>query len=938
MPENPDHPTRLDWTRPEPSERLPLGEDPGQSVPVGSVDRVVVPSDGTDGDHPTSNPDMLDGSDQSYRTDEHAISGEDSGLEPDPEPHPEPEPEPDPEPEVLARQSTMAWARANAEQLVSFVVVSACSLLVLRTMHPSLLVLDTTPTGGDLGAHVWAPAYLRDSLIPKGRLAGWAPSWYAGFPAYQFYMVVPPLAIVLLDLILPYNVAFKLVSVSGVISLPIAAWAFGRLARLPFPVPPMLAVASLPFLFDRGFQIYGGNLASTLAGEFNFSIALSLGVLYLGLLIRLCNERTGPAITAVVLALTVLCHLLVGIFVTVATLVVIAVYSHPIQTLRRWSTGSPDAAPSPLALLAFPDSEPPTLDLHDNVLSVAQQPVTGLSELLVADLVPVADQSPGLEVDPVWGWLPTPPVTPPLVRDATRSAAVRALPSLVTAVALTAFWVLPFWVNRHYTFDMGWYGLTDYWKQLLPSRLVWAHLLAMFALVRLMRDRHRTIAALFLTAVVMGLVFRFLPKDGRLWNARMVQFVWFTTYLLAGIGAAELGHQLATVARRGRNRTLVLATPVLAAMIAIIYVALPNGGLGLTGRTSNTGREHWLGLSAKTSYLPAWIHQNYAGYEKRSQWFEYKDINDTMARLGTERGCGRAMWEYDNDRLGGYGTPLSMMLLPYWTKGCIDSMEGLYFESSPSTGVHFLMAAEVTQKPSNPVTFRGHDNLYRPLDFDHGIEHMRLFGVRYYMALSPEAIALAGARSELTEVARSGPWIVYELSESPLVTGIDRLPYVESGSAENWKRWRDTGLATWDLINGSRFYAAPRGPQDWPRISKGDPLPIETISAPAQASNVSYNDDSVSFDVDQIGKPVLVKINYFPNWKASGAQGPYRVTPNFMVVIPTATHVELHYTRSRAEWAGVAGTLLGIMGVAALTLFSRRRTRTEAIPDDPELG
>ena len=64
---------------------------------------------------------------------------------------------------------------------------------------PRPAVLDSTPTGGDMGAHVWAPAYLRDHLLPHVRLSGWAPDWYAGFPAYQFYMVVPALLVVALD-------------------------------------------------------------------------------------------------------------------------------------------------------------------------------------------------------------------------------------------------------------------------------------------------------------------------------------------------------------------------------------------------------------------------------------------------------------------------------------------------------------------------------------------------------------------------------------------------------------------------------------------------------------------------------------------------------------------------------------------------------------------
>ena len=125
--------------------------------------------------------------------------------------------------------------KAHPQSAISFLVVSACCLLVLRVLHPTLLLTDTTPAGGDMGAHVWGPAFLRDHLLPKGRLFGWTPDWYAGFPAFQFYMVIPTLMIVALDVLLPYGVAFKLVSVVGLLTLPIAAWAFGRLAQRALP-------------------------------------------------------------------------------------------------------------------------------------------------------------------------------------------------------------------------------------------------------------------------------------------------------------------------------------------------------------------------------------------------------------------------------------------------------------------------------------------------------------------------------------------------------------------------------------------------------------------------------------------------------------------------------------------------------------------------------
>ena len=69
--------------------------------------------------------------------------------------------------------------------------------------------------------------------------------------------------------------------------------------------------------------------------------------------------------------------------------------------------------------------------------------------------------------------------------------------------------------------------------------------------------------------------------------------------------------------------------------------------------------------------------------------------------------------------------------------------------------------------------------------------------------------------------------------------------------------------------------------------------------------------------------PVLVKASYFPNWRGRGAEGPYRVAPNLMVVVPTDTHVELTYGRTWVEYLSYSLTLLGIVG---LVLLARRGT------------
>jgi hypothetical protein len=89
----------------------------------------------------------------------------------------------------------------------SALVVTTAIMMWIVHLNPigadNLVFTDTTPTGGDMGAHVWAPAFLRDHFLPNFQLSGWSMDWYAGLPLYRFYMVVPALAIVALDVVLP---------------------------------------------------------------------------------------------------------------------------------------------------------------------------------------------------------------------------------------------------------------------------------------------------------------------------------------------------------------------------------------------------------------------------------------------------------------------------------------------------------------------------------------------------------------------------------------------------------------------------------------------------------------------------------------------------------------------------------------------------------------
>ena len=231
--------------------------------------------------------------------------------------------------------------------LVGIILVAGSALFVFSQLQPNLIFRTNTPTGGDMGAHVWGPQYLKDHMWSWGRLTGWAPDWYAGFPAFHFYMVVPYLAIVLFSYapLISYGVAFKIVAVSGAVLLPVAAWACARLMRLRFPVPALFALATLPFLFNdlgaRGeagsifTHIWGGTLPSLMAGEFASIIALSLAVLAFGIAYHGIHKGGYRIVGAITIALVGLCHLIMAFFVLGGLMILLIVHKNR-GAAARW--------------------------------------------------------------------------------------------------------------------------------------------------------------------------------------------------------------------------------------------------------------------------------------------------------------------------------------------------------------------------------------------------------------------------------------------------------------------------------------------------------------------------------------------------------------------------------------------------------------------------
>jgi uncharacterized membrane protein len=102
-------------------------------------------------------------------------------------------------------------------------------------------------------------------------------------------------------------------------------------------------------------------------------------------------------------------------------------------------------------------------------------------------------------------------------------------------------------------------------------------------------------------------------------------------------------------------------------------------------------------------------------------------------------------------------------------------------------------------------------------------------------------------------------------------------------------------------------------------MKRGDLLPRVKVT------RIHAGEQSLSFHVDTVGVPMLVKISYFPRWHVTGATGPYRVSPNLMAVVPTSHDVTMTYGADSSVVVGNLVTDAGVIVGAWVFWRSRRR-------------
>ena len=757
------------------------------------------------------------------------------------------------------------WAAA-----VPIVAMAMCALLLLMAVPPWSVFTDTMPLGPDISAHAYPIWSALERMRDGGSFVGWDPGWFDGWVAFRYYPPLGALATEGMSLVLPFAIAYKLMIALTVWLMPVTAGYFAWRIRRSRVDVAWAVIAVTAFLLTSTCYFCGGSVLSALTGEYANVLGITLALWALGAFIGVLRGESSRIVLAIAVGLTALAHPLPTVWLAVAMIITF-------------------------------------------ILMVAVRPR----------------------------------------RLKFTRALVRVWPPVLVGALLSVWWWLPFVSTREWMTapDFPQLDLLGVFKA-IPG---WPVLLLLVAIGALWAIRRRDLAGLimlstagFTVIVVLLITSGHLGTAGTLWDARLMPYVllgsfWLAVLALRGIGDFAMARGNRSSEQLGRKtflRTYPREIAIAASTLLVIcYSAYVWGGLipGITTQsTASVGSDKHglpeLNMTYTSSFGPlSWTNLGIAdsvgarllGQQKSPRWPQMQSLIDVMSAVGKEFGCARVLVDQQKTVIVDgtqYAWPFRFTgsLLPYWTQGCVKSVNGLQLDGT-------FLAPAIVQTDNlmsgDPETF-GKWTTNLKTDLTRGATAMADLRVDYFVTRE-EWQAQAARKVGYPEISSKDGWVVFSVPTFPLVQAMTTEPYVityadgsEIVNHDDWQSIASQYLNT-DFETTDKFTLG--GPSSWQRSDVGtipDPVPLPK----AAISDLSANGADISFSVDKIGVPVIVRRTPNANWVIDGADGPWPINPGFMVIVPTQNKVTLTLaTPSSAViggWTSAAGVacLLALIG------------------------
>ena len=721
----------------------------------------------------------------------------------------------------------------NKNKTDLFIKVALGSLLIIF-LRVELVFSDLLPTGGDMGAHIVPTKFFVNELFNNFKLSGWSQDWFAGYPLYYFYFPLPPIITSLLNFVFPFAISFKTMVLLSQVLLVISIEMLMRKNTKQFSFYGF--GVGLIYLLTESFTIFGGNLASSLAGQYSFTYSIAFANLSIFYLIK-SDYKNNIEIASLFIGLAVISHLIPFMIY----LPIFAFYF--LKSDKKIYKKTSAFLLFLFVALRFSISLFLNLEFTTNM---TYTPYTQISDLVKPDILPFV---------------------------------IGAIIYIVSSSRKSAL---------------------------------------------------KTISGLEIYLLFISTYLFFYGPESALWNGRIVPFfnlgIVFLFFNLLHLDIKRLTKKI-----QGKHSLLVI---ILLINSYLMYLYYSNWGNTYTTTTTSIiliilimtlisiNSDNYLIYStlvsltfATISYLPHWLNWNFTGYESKNNWSDITTLYEGLDALDP----GRIMWEPNSD-LNKYGTPMVLMTIPMFTDH--QSVEGLYFDSSITTPFHFLTVSGLAERPSNPVGGLSYING----EFDKGFRFMEELGVDYFIAYTSSIKDKANVNENFKFLFSNEVFNVYSIDSEKVELVEDELYLFESPGF--YDRLKNAILReSSDQNFFDTAYESFKEESNYKIIENYDKNFAETSDKNSELliTELNIGNNLITFKTNKPNQLHLIKVSYFPNWKITNGQGPYRISPSFMAVIPHEEFVELKFESTNVEKALNFFSISALLGALLIAYGYRKR-------------
>jgi hypothetical protein len=452
-----------------------------------------------------------------------------------------------------------------------------------------------------------------------------------------------------------------------------------------------------------------------------------------------------------------------------------------------------------------------------------------------------------------------------------------------------AFWLIPLLAFGKFTTPYHTIWQIKAWQQIiqpliLPFAISGAILSPLVIVFRkkLAADAASVISYLWFALTISATLYYAGPALG-LVDIRFVPFGQLLTLIICAATVGYLGNGTTTIVCDCLNRKKIVASLLVLLIPLIIFWADSHKGA-----------------------IPSWSKWNYSGFQNKSAWPLFKEINQTLA--GNFNQPRVAVENSPENNI--FGSSRAFESLPLFAGRA--TLEGLYMQASPSAPFVFYIQSLISKAASRPFPQYHYDDM----NFNRAKARLTIFNVRDLLLRSKEAKGAIRLASGYQLNKSIGPYELWRITDSPgkYTVPLDIRPLVYKG--DNVKEAAFQWFTNDHDLNIPIIF--PRPGQKIPAgtipiTSLKGTLPRRPLDMPPCTTSENIHPQGIDITTTCIDHPVLIKVSYHPNWQVQGADSIYQVSPAFMLIYPRMGHISMKYKNGKFDYWGEILSGLGIL-------------------------